>query len=131
MKDLKDYYEILGLKEGASLEQVTARWMELKKEIQTNPKVGETFKTIKEVNEAYEMLKVSVPSSLEFDMQRFLKEAALSRRVKKEKEKEDHYFFQYSCHLSYYRRIHFHFRKTSGDYSACIDNPGRSGPKNS
>ena len=56
MKDLKDYYKILGLKEGVSSEQVTARWMELKREIQSNPKVGETFKSIREVNEAYEVL---------------------------------------------------------------------------
>lgn len=132
MKDLKDYYEILGLKEGASSEQVTARWRELKREIQSNPKVGETFKSIREVTEAYEMLKACAPSFVEFDMHRFQKEAPASRKAKKEKEKkEDNYFFQYTGHLSHYRRIHFHFRKTSGDHSACVDNPGRSGPKNS
>ena len=88
MKDLKDYYKILGLKEGASSEQVTARWKELKREIQSNPKVGETFKSIREVNEAYEMLKACAPSFVELDMHRFQKEEAASRKAKKEKKRK-------------------------------------------
>ncbi len=84
---LKDYYKILGLGEGASLEEVTARWMELRKQIQSKHREGDqTLKAIKEINEAYEMLKGSVPSSVEFDMDRFLKEAAAGR-AKKEKRR--------------------------------------------
>lgn len=88
MKDLKDCYEILGLKEGASSEQVTARWRELKREILSNPKVGGTFKSIRKVNEAYEMLKACAPSAVEFDMHRFQKEEAASRKAKKEKKRK-------------------------------------------
>ena len=89
MKDLKDYYEIFGLKEGATLEEIVARWMELKEKFQSKPRKNEaTRRAFREINEAYEVLKGSVPFPVDFDMRRFLREAAESRRAKKEETRK-------------------------------------------
>src|SRR4030042_1767573 len=55
---MKDYYEILGVEEGASEEEIRARWIELAKRY--HPDLGKTKEAdekIKEINEAYEVLK--------------------------------------------------------------------------
>jgi curved DNA-binding protein CbpA len=82
---MKDHYEILGLKEGVSLEEIIARWMELKKQYQSDPgKDHESDRNIKEINEAYRKLKESVPPSLSFDLEQYRrKEAIRSRRAQR------------------------------------------------
>jgi hypothetical protein len=82
---VKDYYEILGLKEGASLEEITARWIELKKQYQSAPeKDSESDKIIKGINEAYRKLKESVPPSVVFDLEQYRKKEAIrSRRAER------------------------------------------------
>ncbi len=51
---LKDYYKILGLEESASIEEISARWLEFKKKFQFAPeKHNGTDKRINEINEAY------------------------------------------------------------------------------
>src|SRR4030042_314537 len=55
---MKDYYEILGVEEGASEEEIRARWIELAKRY--HPDLGKTKEAdekIKEINEAHEVLK--------------------------------------------------------------------------
>src|SRR4030042_2012536 len=55
---MKDYYEILGVEEGASEEEIRARWIELAKRY--HPDLGKTKEAdekINEINEAYGVLK--------------------------------------------------------------------------
>jgi DnaJ-class molecular chaperone len=82
---MKDYYETLGLEEGVSLEEITARWIELKKQYQSAPeKDKESDKIIKEINGAYRKLKESVPPSVAFDLEHYReKEAIRSRRAER------------------------------------------------
>jgi hypothetical protein len=86
----KDYYKILGLEEEASLEEITARWLEFKKQFQFSPeKHNGADKQIREINEAYRILKASVPPLDEFSLEKYLKEGALARKdqIKAAKEK--------------------------------------------
>ena len=67
---MKNYYKILGLKKNASEEEVRNRWIELSKLY--HPDLGEGSKLgekIKEINEAYQVLKHS-STRVEYDLKR-------------------------------------------------------------
>jgi curved DNA-binding protein CbpA len=67
---MKNYYKILGVKETASEEEIRQRWIELSKLY--HPDLGESSKLgekIKEINEAYQMLKHS-STRVEYDLKR-------------------------------------------------------------
>ena len=67
---MKDYYKILGVKESASEEEIRARWIELTKHY--HPDRGEgrvSDERIKEINEAYQVLKHS-STRVEYDLKR-------------------------------------------------------------
>ena len=88
-KPLRHYYEILGLEEGASLEEIIARWLELKKQIQFTPERNiRTNKRIKEINEAYRKLKASFPPAGEFDLGEYLKELVPTRKAERKAAKK-------------------------------------------
>jgi len=57
----KDYYKILGLQEGASEKKIRARWMELIKFYSSDlGRTEEEDERVREINEAYEILRRSV-----------------------------------------------------------------------
>ncbi len=94
---MKDYYKILGLEEGASLEEITARWLEIKKEYQCKAeKHNGTDNRIKEINEAYRVLKASVPPAYEFDPREYLKRRALARKARENAAKKKMIIFSSS-----------------------------------
>ena len=67
---MKNYYKILGVKENASEEEIRARWIELTKRY--HPDRGEdktSGEKIKEINEAYQVLKHS-STRVEYDLRR-------------------------------------------------------------
>jgi ketosteroid isomerase-like protein len=70
---MKDFYEILGVKETASEQEIRARWIELTKRY--HPDLGKTDgrgdAKIKEINEAYEVLKDD-SKRLDYDLDRTL-----------------------------------------------------------
>ncbi len=70
---MRSYNEILGVKEGASREEITSRWLSLKKEYQSIPSEdpGKREK-ISEINEAYRNLKDSAGSCFDFDVDEYL-----------------------------------------------------------
>ncbi len=77
---MKDYYKILGVEEEASGEEIRARWIELTKHY--HPDLGETKEadaTIKEINEAYQVLK-NESTRLEYDLRLALKKAHRRKR---------------------------------------------------
>ncbi|MGC8810817.1 MAG: DnaJ domain-containing protein [bacterium] len=84
---MKDYYEILGLEEDASQEEIRERWLELTKiyhpDVLKSPDADER---IKEINEAYQVLK-DYSSRLEYDLQRALQKSVLKKIVEKEEKK--------------------------------------------
>ena len=82
---LKEHYEVLGLKVGASLEEVTARYMALKKEIISSIEKGKKpDKTIPEINEAYVKLKESkIPLAVNFDLEEHLRKSFTSVRAER------------------------------------------------
>jgi len=84
---LKEQYEILGLKDGASLEEVTARYMALKKDIIASIEKGKKpDKTIPEINEAYVKLKESkIPVAVNFDLEEHLRKSFTSVRAERRK----------------------------------------------
>lgn len=72
---MKDYYKILGVDEDASTEHIRACWIELTKNY--HPDLGKTNRgdeKIKEINEAYEILKDD-SKRLDYDFQRTLKKS--------------------------------------------------------
>ena len=76
---MKDYYEILGVEEEASEEEIRARWIELTKRY--HPDLGETEEgdeRIREINEAYETLK-DEPSRFQYDFERDLKRSFIKK----------------------------------------------------
>ncbi len=86
---MKDYYKILGLEEGASLEEITARWLEIKKQYQFTPeKNNDTDHRIREINEAYRILKASVPPAYKFDLENYLKKRGHKRKAQVNAEKK-------------------------------------------
>jgi hypothetical protein len=81
---LKDCYYILGLEEGASLEEITARWLEFKKQFQLTPEAhNESDNRMKEINEAYRILKVSIPPAYEFDLGKYRKKVYQAREAER------------------------------------------------
>ncbi len=87
---MKDYYKILGVGEEASEEEIRQRWMELVKRY--HPDVGRGKKNeerIKEINEAYEVLR-DFSKRLDYDFKRDLKKS-VSRKVVRGQEKRDHF----------------------------------------
>ena len=67
---MKDYYKILGVEEEASDEEIRARWAELIKHY--HPDLGEAGgenERVREINEAYEILK-NESTRFEFDLER-------------------------------------------------------------
>ncbi len=84
---MKDYYEILGLEEDASQEEIRERWLELTKiyhpDVWKSPDADER---IKEINEAYQVLK-DYSSRLEYDLQRAMQKSVLKKIVEKEEKK--------------------------------------------
>ena len=73
---MKDLYKILGVKEDASAEEIRARWIELTK--RHHPDLRKTDEQadekIKEINEAYEVLKDDF-KRLDYDLNRVLKKS--------------------------------------------------------
>ena len=83
---MKDYYEILGVEEEASDEEIRARWIELAKRY--HPDLGKTKEAdekIKEINEAYEVLKDD-SKRFEYDFERTLKRSVI-KKAHRSKEK--------------------------------------------
>jgi len=67
---MKDFYKILGVKENASEDEIRARWIELTKHY--HPDRGEdraSDEKIREINEAYEVLKHS-STRVKYDLER-------------------------------------------------------------
>jgi len=84
---MKDYYEILGVEEEATQEEVRARWAELTKlyhpDVQQSP---EDSDRIKEINEAYQVLK-EYSTRLEYDLERALRRSILRRGEQRKRER--------------------------------------------
>ena len=82
---LKEYYAVFGLRDGASLEEVTARYMALKKHIIYSIEKGQRpEKTIPEINEAYVKLKESkIPMAVNFDLEEHLRKSFTSVRAER------------------------------------------------
>ena len=76
---MKDYYKILGVAEEASEEEIRACWIELTKRY--HPDLGETEEgdlRIREINEAYEILK-DEPARFHYDFERDLKRSFVKK----------------------------------------------------
>lgn len=84
---MKDYYRILGVEEDASEEEIRSRWIELTKQYHPDLKgrPGDEEK-IREINEAYEVLK-NVSKRMEYDLQRTLKKSLVKKIYGKEERK--------------------------------------------
>ena len=76
----KNYHEILGVKRGASREEITSRWLLLKKQYQSIPREdGGTREKICEINEAYRNLKSSAVSHYDFDVKEYYRSASWNK----------------------------------------------------
>jgi curved DNA-binding protein CbpA len=76
---MKDYYKILGVDEEASEKEIRARWIELTKHY--HPDLGKSRgedERIKEINEAYEVLK-DYSKRLDYDLERDLKRSIVKK----------------------------------------------------
>jgi curved DNA-binding protein CbpA/ketosteroid isomerase-like protein len=76
---MKDYYKILGVEEEASEEEIRARWIELTKYY--HPDLGKTEEgdeKIREINEAYEILK-NESTRFSYDFERDLKRSFIKK----------------------------------------------------
>jgi curved DNA-binding protein CbpA len=83
---MKNYYEILGVEEEASGEEIRARWIELTKRY--HPDLGETEEgdeKIREINEAYEILKGDL-TRFQYDFERDLKRSFI-KKVHRQQER--------------------------------------------
>jgi hypothetical protein len=87
---VKEYYEVFGLQEGASLEDVAARYMVLKKQIISSIEQGKKpNKTIQEINEAYVKLRESkIPAAVNFDLEEHLRKSITSLRAERRKARK-------------------------------------------
>jgi len=84
---MTDYYEILGVEEEASIEEIEARVSELIKRYSLNSKEGgEANERIKEIKEAYEILK-NPSTRKEYDFDRVLKRSVLEKILQRRKER--------------------------------------------
>jgi hypothetical protein len=88
---LKEYYEILGLREGASLEEVTARYLALKKHTIFSIERGQKpDKTLQEINEAYVKLRESkIPVAANFDLEEHLRKSFTSVRAERRRARRN------------------------------------------
>jgi curved DNA-binding protein CbpA len=78
---MKDFYKILGLKEGASEEEIRERWIELTKRYHPDRDEGASSgEKIREVNEAYQVLKHS-STRVEYDLKRAYERKERKRTV--------------------------------------------------
>jgi len=85
---MKDYYEILGVEEEASIEEIEARVFELAKRYSFNSKEGgKADERIKEIKEAYEILK-NPSTRKEYDVERALKRSILEKMHQRRRERE-------------------------------------------
>ncbi|MDP2971438.1 MAG: DnaJ domain-containing protein [Deltaproteobacteria bacterium] len=74
---MKDYYKILGIEEEASEEKIRAHWIELTKRYHPDLSKGsDADENIKEINEAYQVLK-NKSTRLEYDLERTFKKMGL------------------------------------------------------
>ncbi len=84
---MKDYYKILGVGEEASGEEIRARWAELTKRYHPDLRKGdgEAYEKIKEINEAYEVLR-NDSKRFDYDLERVLR-SSLTRKAEDRKER--------------------------------------------
>jgi hypothetical protein len=76
---MKDYYKILGIEEEASEEKIRAHWIELTKRYHPDLSKGsDADENIKEINEAYQVLK-NKSTRLEYDLERTFKKMGLKK----------------------------------------------------
>jgi hypothetical protein len=75
---MKDYYEILGLYEEASQEEIHARWMELTRKYQTDRAKRGTDEKLMEISAAYKVLKDPATRAA-YDFDRDLKKSVLRK----------------------------------------------------
>jgi curved DNA-binding protein CbpA len=82
---MKNYYEILGIDEEVTQEEIRARWAELTKlyhpDVLQNPEADDR---IKEINEAYQVLK-EYSTRLEYDLERALRRSVLKKTEERKK----------------------------------------------
>lgn len=84
---MKDYYEILGVEEEASIEEIEARVFELAKRYSfTLKEGGQANERIKEIKEAYEILKNPLTRK-EYDSDRALKRSVLKKILQRREER--------------------------------------------
>ena len=84
---MKDYYKILGVEEEASDEEIRARWMELIKHYHPDlGNVGGENETIREINEAYEILN-NESTRFQFDLEKALKRSIIKKKAHSAKER--------------------------------------------
>ena len=84
---MKDYYKILGVEEEASEEEIRARWIELTKYY--HPDRGMTEEgdeKIKEINEAYEILK-DEPTRFHYDFERDFTRSFIKRAHRRQERR--------------------------------------------
>jgi len=84
---MKDYYKILGVEDEASEEEIRARWIELTKYY--HPDLGRTEEgdeKIREINEAYEILK-NEQTRFQYDFERDLKRSVIKRAQRRQERK--------------------------------------------
>ena len=78
---MKDFYKILGVEEEATEEEIRARWIELAKSFHPDLRENrENEEKIKEINEAYEVLKDS-SKRLDYDLERALKRSVIKKAL--------------------------------------------------
>jgi curved DNA-binding protein CbpA len=76
---MKDYYKILGVEEEASEEEIRARWIELTKYYHPDlMKTEDGDEKVKEINEAYEILK-DESTRFHYDFERDLKRSFIKK----------------------------------------------------
>ena len=86
---MKDYYKILGVEEEASEEEIRARWIELTKHY--HPDLGQTEEgdeKIREINEAYEVLKDDL-TRFDYDFERDLKRSVIKKAHRRQERRMD------------------------------------------
>ena len=84
---MKDYYKILGVEEEASENEIRARWIELTKHY--HPDLGKTEEVdekIREINEAYEILKNEATRS-HYDFERDLKKSFFKKADRRQERR--------------------------------------------
>jgi len=84
---MKDYYKILGVEEGASEEEIRVRWIELTKYYHPDrEKMEERREKIREINEAYEILKNEATRS-HYDFERDLKKSFFKKADRRQERR--------------------------------------------